>query len=123
MDVRTRTTIQEFRRDTKLRSVLVNDLETGNVTEEHPGAVFVFIGLKPHTQFLKGTLDLNSMGFIVTDKSLETTVSGVFAAGDVRAGSTKQVASAVGEGPTVALMIRQYLEEHGMEAKASKWVS
>ena len=120
MDVRTRTTIQEFRGDTKLRSVLVKDLETGKVTEEHPGAVFVFIGLTPHTQFLKGILDLDSMGFIVTGKNLETSVPGVFAAGDVRTGSTKQVASAVGEGATAALMIRQYLEEHGMEAKAGK---
>ena len=66
MDVRARTTILEFRGDTKLRSVLVKDLENGNVTEEHPGAVFVFIGLTPHSQFLKGTLDLDSMGFIVT---------------------------------------------------------
>ena len=51
------------------------------------------------------------MGFITTSMSLETNIEGVFAAGDVRSGSTKQVASAVGEGATAALMIRQFLEK------------
>ena len=113
MDVRTRTTVKEFRGDTKLRSVLVEDLRTGQVTEESPGGVFVFIGLNPNTDFLSGTVETDKQGFIVTGPTLETSVPGVFAAGDVRAGSTKQVASAVGEGATAALMIRNFLEQRG----------
>ena len=110
MEVHTRTTVQEFKGDTQLRSVVVKDMQTGEVREETPGAVFVFIGLDPNTQFLNGAVDMDKQGFIVTGRTLETSMTGVFAAGDVRAGSTKQVASAVGEGATAALMIRQYLE-------------
>lgn len=74
--------------------------------------VFVFIGLVPNTGFLKETsIELDEFGFIKTDKSLETNIPGVFAAGDVRSGATMQIASAVGEGATAALMIRQYLED------------
>jgi thioredoxin reductase (NADPH) len=117
MDVRTRTTVKEFRGDTRLRSVLVEDMRTGQVTEESPGGVFVFIGLDPNTNFLSGAVETDKQGFIVTGPTLETSVPGVFAAGDVRAGSTKQVASAVGEGATAALMIRQYLEQRGDQAR------
>ena len=73
--------------------------------------VFVFIGLDPNTEFLKGVVDLDQWGSINTTMTLETSSEGIFAAGDVRGGSTKQVASAVGEGATAALMIRQYLEK------------
>jgi thioredoxin reductase (NADPH) len=54
---------------------------------------------------------LDQWGFVLTDKTLMTSVPGLFAAGDVRVGSTKQAASAAGEGATAALMIRQYLKE------------
>lgn len=117
MEVRTRTTVKEFRGDTKLRSVLVEDLRTGQVTEESPGGVFVFIGLDPNTGFLNGIVETDKQGFIVTGPTLETSIPGVFAAGDVRAGSTKQVASAVGEGATAALMIRHFLEQRGDQAR------
>jgi thioredoxin reductase (NADPH) len=90
--------------------VVVEDLESGKVSEMNPAAVFIFIGLDPNTAFLKESIDVNEMGFIKTSPTFETSVSGVFATGDVREGSTKQVASAVGEGATVALMVRQYLE-------------
>jgi thioredoxin reductase (NADPH) len=56
---------------------------------------------------------MDEQGFIVTDKTLMTSLPGLFAAGDVRAGSTKQAASAAGEGATAALMIREYLKENG----------
>ena len=117
MELYTRTTVQEFKGDTKLRSVLVKDLRTNEVREETPGAVFVFIGMDPNTQFLNGAVDMDKQGFILTGYTLETSVPGVFAAGDIRAGSTKQVASAVGEGATAALMIRQFLEEQGAQAR------
>jgi thioredoxin reductase (NADPH) len=77
-----------------------------------PAAVFVFIGLKPNTDFLKGTVALTKEGFIDAPE-FATSQKGVFAAGDARAGSTKQVASAVGEGAAAALAVRHYLEEIG----------
>jgi thioredoxin reductase (NADPH) len=107
--VRTRESIQEFRGSRKLESVVVRHLDTGATEELHPAAVFLFIGLQPNTDFLRGSLDLNDAGFIVTSPTLETSLPGVFAAGDARAGSTKQLVSAAGEGATAALMIREYL--------------
>ena len=74
--------------------------------------VFVFVGLKPNTQFLKSSnIKLDEIGFVITDSTkLQTNMEGVFAAGDVRSGATMQIASAVGEGATAALRIREYLE-------------
>ena len=74
--------------------------------------VFIFIGLLPNTTFLKSTdVELDEIGLIRTDENLQTAIPGVFAAGDVRSGATMQIASAVGEGATAALRIREYLEE------------
>lgn len=74
--------------------------------------VFVFIGLLPNTGFLVGsTIELDEIGMIKTDTHLMTSMPGVFASGDVRSGATAQIASAVGEGATAALHIREYLEE------------
>lgn len=74
--------------------------------------VFVFIGLKPNTQFLENSgVELDEVGLIKTDLKLATSIPGVFASGDVRSGATMQIASAVGEGATAALSIREYLEE------------
>ena len=103
MEVILQTTIQEFKGDGHLNSVVVKELK--------PGAVFIFIGLDPNTDFLRGVIDLDQWGFIKTDETLQGNLKGVFAAGDVRAGSTKQVSSAAGEGTTAALMVRHYLEK------------
>jgi thioredoxin reductase (NADPH) len=74
--------------------------------------VFIFAGLKPNTAFLNGSgIELDEIGFIKTDLKLMTNIPGVFASGDVRSGSTMQIASAVGEGATVAHSIREYLQE------------
>jgi thioredoxin reductase (NADPH) len=74
--------------------------------------VFVFVGLSPNTGFLKDTkIELDEIGLIKTDNKLETSIKGVFAAGDVRSGATMQIASATGEGATAALMIREYIDE------------
>ena len=75
--------------------------------------VFIFIGLKPNTAFLKDVaIELDEIGLIKTNEKLETTMPGVFASGDVRSGATMQIASAVGEGATAALSIRNYLENN-----------
>ncbi|HEU5121575.1 MAG TPA: FAD-dependent oxidoreductase [Candidatus Saccharimonadales bacterium] len=74
--------------------------------------IFIFIGLKPNTGFLKGTLiKLDEQGMIQTDQKLMTAMPGVFASGDVRSHATMQIASAVGEGATAALSIREYLDD------------
>jgi thioredoxin reductase (NADPH) len=74
--------------------------------------LFVFVGLKPNTDFLKTSgIELDEIGLIKTDRHLQTNIPGVFASGDVRSGATMQIASAVGEGASAALAIREYLDE------------
>ena len=74
--------------------------------------IFVFIGLVPNTGFVKESgIELDEKGFIKTDKTFETSMKGVYAAGDCRSGSTLQIASAVGEGAVAALMVREFLKE------------
>ena len=103
--------IKEFQvKDRKLAGVVVENRTTGEHQVWHPDGVFVFIGLAPNAGFLPAEIAREKMGFIVTNQTLMTTMPGVFAAGDVRAGSTKQAASAAGEGATAALMIREYLK-------------
>jgi len=118
MQVLTETTVQEFRGNGSLESIVVEDLATGKTREMRPGAVFVFIGLLPNTDFLRDVIDLDQYGFIITQSNLETSLPGVFAAGDCRVGSTKQVVSAMGEGATAALMVREHLERQGDAARS-----
>ena len=111
IEVRTNTTVQEFKGDGKLSGVVVKNLKTDEVEELHPAATFIFIGLDPNTSFLKDSIELDQWGFVQTSQQFETSVPGIYAAGDVRGGSTKQITGAVGEGTTAAMMIRHYLEK------------
>ncbi|HET7629761.1 MAG TPA: FAD-dependent oxidoreductase [Candidatus Saccharimonadales bacterium] len=73
--------------------------------------IFVFVGLSPNTEFLDGSgVKLDELGLVKTDSKLQTSVRGVFAAGDVRSGATMQIASAAGEGATAALNMREFIE-------------
>lgn len=114
MEVELQRGVKEFRKKEdgsgKLGAVLVEDLVSGAIEEHHPAGVFVFIGLDPNTDFLVGTVDLDERGFVATDPTFMSSMAGVFAAGDVRDRSTKQLASAVGEGAAVAIQIRGYLD-------------
>ncbi|MCI0768927.1 MAG: FAD-dependent oxidoreductase [Chloroflexi bacterium] len=110
IEVLTNTTVDAFEGDDRLRTVVLRDVKTGETRRVHPAGAFIFIGLDPNTAFLKGFVDLDDWGYIKSEPDLATNVPGVYAAGDARLGSTKQVASATGEGATAALMVRHYLE-------------
>jgi thioredoxin reductase (NADPH) len=120
IEVLTSTTPVEFRGDTRLRSVVVADGETGEERELTPDGVFVFIGLSPNSELVRDLVAVDPLGFIQTDMGLQTSMAGVFAAGDVRAGSTKQAASAAGEGAAAALAIRRYLETAGLHEQPGR---
>jgi thioredoxin reductase (NADPH) len=109
MDVVCNVETVGLRGDGHLETVVMRDTKTGDETERHPAAMFVFIGLSPNTELVKGLVSLDKRGFVETDAGLQTDVAGVFAAGDCRAGSTKQAASAAGEGAAAAIAIRRYL--------------
>lgn len=108
------TTTDEILGDGKLvNEVVGTDKKTGKQVEFEADGVFVFIGLKPTTNFLESSgVERNEFGFVKTDPSLMTNIDGIFAAGDVRDGATMQIASATGEGATAALKIREYLHHN-----------
>lgn len=115
MSVVTNHAVKEFKvgDDKQLAGVVVEDRETGQHHEWSPDGVFVFIGLSPNVDFLPEEIRRDQWSFVETDRTLMTSMEGVFAGGDVRAGSTKQAAAATGEGATAALMIREYLQDIG----------
>ncbi len=110
--LRYNTEVVALEGESKLSGIKVRDRKTQAEETLHPAGVFVFIGLSPNSGWLPDAIKRDKAGFVVTSNSLETSVPGIFAAGDVRLGSTKQAASAAGEGAAVALMIREYLNQH-----------
>jgi thioredoxin reductase (NADPH) len=129
IDVRTNTSVIEVKGDDRLTSLVLENSLTGETTEEPAAALFVFIGATAHTDMLKDIVERNEQGFIITGQDLirngkiaggwksdrqpflhETSVPGIFAVGDVRNGSVKRVASAVGEGAIAVSMVHQYLK-------------
>jgi thioredoxin reductase (NADPH) len=122
------TEVREVRGDQILKAVVAENNQTGKRHTIETRALFVFIGADPNTEWLTGTLALDAHGFIATGHAalvrsagedrrtpirhpllLETSVPGVFAAGDVRSGSVKRVASAVGEGAMAIHQVNDYL--------------
>jgi thioredoxin reductase (NADPH) len=103
--------VQEIKGDQVVRSVLVKNVKTGEVKEFGTEGVFLFVGLIPRTQFLKGLINMDEEGYILTDDKCETSIKGIFAAGDCRKKLLRQIATAVGEGATAAFAAEKYLEE------------
>lgn len=129
IDVRVNTQVMEVKGDDRLCSVVLYNSERDETTEEDAAALFVFIGATAYTDMLEGVVERNEKGFLRTGSDLmvgdtigggwklkrqpfmlETNVPGIFAVGDVRDGSVKRVASAVGEGAIAVSMIHQYLK-------------
>lgn len=122
VQVKYNTVVESFDgQESKLKSIKTRNTVTNETEELHPAAAFVFIGQQPNTEFAKGYLELDPGGFILTGHDLrhlkkmdalpfETSIPGIFAAGDARHGSVKQVASAVGEGAAASISIREFLK-------------
>jgi thioredoxin reductase (NADPH) len=125
IDVLLHTEVLALKGEGALDAVVVNDIETGERREIAAKAVFVFIGADPHTGWLGDVVALDEDGFVLTGAEavpsasderdcrrsmLQTSLPGVFAAGDVRSGSIKRVASAVGEGSMAVRLVHEYLE-------------
>ncbi len=94
----------------QLTGVELENLLTKERSTHNAKGAFVFIGLDPNTEWLGGSVKLDERKFVATDQMFNTSARGVFAAGDVRSGSTKQLASAVGEGAAAAIQIRYFLD-------------
>ena len=129
IDVQLGTEVVEVHGSNQLEAITIRDRETGETRREPTPATFVFIGAQPHTKMLGDLVELSSAGFILTGPDLflngkravgwklkrdpylmETSVPGIFAAGDVRHGVIRRVASAVGQGSTAISFVHEYLK-------------
>jgi thioredoxin reductase (NADPH) len=129
IDVRLHTEIVDGDGDRVLRRIVLSDLQDGTRETAELDALFLLIGAEPHTEWLAGAVECDERGFVLTGADLtarrdsgsapgrlETSMPGVFAVGDVRAGSVKRVASAVGEGSVVIQYVHEYLGASGPAA-------
>ncbi|MCW2845384.1 MAG: Thioredoxin reductase [Nocardioides sp.] len=111
--------VYELRGDLALEEVIVHDLSTDERRPLSATALIVLIGSEPHTRWLEGAIALDDRGFVLTGAGhggammFETAIAGVFAVGDVRSGSVKRVASAVGEGAMAVRLVYEYLVRAG----------
>jgi thioredoxin reductase (NADPH) len=103
--------VQEIKGDSVVRAVVVKNVKTGEVKEVETEGAFLFIGLMPRTQFLKELVQLDESGYIVTNENCETSIKGIFAAGDCRKKLLRQISTSVGDGATAAFAAEKYLEE------------
>jgi thioredoxin reductase (NADPH) len=133
IDLLANTEVRELLGEDRLEGVVVGDNRSGARRAIKVRALFAFIGAKANTGWLKGTVELDERGFVLTGRELdgsafdedpwrelsrepfllETSLPGIFAAGDVRSGSTKRCATAVGEGAMAVRLVHQYLADAG----------
>ena len=103
--------VQEIKGDSVVRSVVVKNVKSGEVKEVQTEGAFLFIGLMPRTQFLKELVQMDESGYIVTNENCETSIKGIFTAGDCRKKLLRQISTSVGDGATAAFAAEKYLEE------------
>jgi len=104
------TVVERISGEKSVTGVELKNVKTLQKSDLKVAGVFLYVGWKPHTEFLKGIVSLDEQGFIVTDSQMATSASGLFAAGDVRQKLLRQITTAVGDGATAAFAAERYLE-------------
>ena len=105
------TVVDEIIGDNKVSCLSLRNVKTNDITKLDVAGVFVAIGLEPNSQYFADIVELDKAGLIKTDEMMATSAPGIFAVGDIRKNSPRQVASAVGDGATAALSTFRYLRE------------
>lgn len=95
--------VEKFEGDKKLRFVVVRNLKTGDTTKLEIDGVFIAIGLSPNSDLVKNIVETDEQGYIITNEWMETSVSGIYAIGDVRKKNARQIITAVADGAVAAI--------------------
>jgi thioredoxin reductase (NADPH) len=103
------TVVEEIKGNNKVSELVVRNVKTGEKSRITVDGVFVYVGQIPNTGFLKGQLPLDKEGYIITDDRMGTRIKGVYAAGDIRRNSPRQVITAAGDGATAAISAEKFL--------------
>jgi thioredoxin reductase (NADPH) len=104
------TAVQKVIGKDKVEGVRLKNLKSGAETDFRTDGLFVFVGHDPNSKLVRGLVDMNDHGYVLTQESLLTSVPGIFAAGEIRQGAVKQLVTACGEGCEAALSAQAYLE-------------
>ena len=104
--------VKEIKGENRVESVVIENVKTGQVTEQAFGGVFIYVGLDPVSDFVQELQIRDQAGWIVTDDHMKTSVAGVFAVGDVRQKDLRQVTTAVGDGAIAGQEAYKYIIEH-----------
>jgi thioredoxin reductase (NADPH) len=103
------TVVEEIIGDNKITCLSLRDVKTGEITKLEVAGVFVAIGLEPNSQCFSNIVEIDEAGLIKTDELMATSALGIFAIGDIRKNSSRQVAGAVGDGAAAAISAFKYL--------------
>ncbi len=103
--------VEEIYGDGIVEGVKLKNVKTGDITDFRTDGVFIFVGIKPISEFAKGIVHMNEKGYIIADEAMRTSVEGIFAAGDVRVKSLRQVITAAADGAIAAISAEKYIEE------------
>jgi len=103
--------VEEIEGRDSVKRIRLRQVKTGEKSALDVAGVFISVGIKPNTAYLKGTLALDAAGFIITNERMETEIPGIFAAGDVRYHSARQAITAAGDGATAAIYAEKLISE------------
>ena len=106
-----KSVVTEIKGENTVTGVILKNLKTGKIQELETDGVFIYVGMVPETGFLKGKVEMDERGYLSCNGLMETSVSGVYAAGDVRTKYLRQVSTAVGDGATAAVAAERYIAE------------
>ncbi len=107
--------VKKIEGEESVKSVQIRNVKTNEESSLNVQGVFIYVGYNPNIGFIKNTVKLNESRYIISDGNMSTSVPGIFTAGDVRAGSQKQIAVAVGDGATAGISAGKYIEENFKE--------
>jgi thioredoxin reductase (NADPH) len=106
------TVVDQIEGNEKVRNLKLRNVQTGEQSTLDVSGIFVAIGFRPCTEYLKSTLPLDDAGHIIVNEKMETSIPGVFAAGDIRSNSIRQVIAAAGDGAVAAVSAERFAAEH-----------
>jgi len=105
------TVAEAIEGENSVRRIKLRQVKTGKKSSLEIAGVFISVGLKPNTDYLKGVLPLDDGGYVITNDTMETEIPGIFAAGDIRRNSARQAITAAGDGATAAFYAQKFLTQ------------
>ena len=103
------TVVKNIKGETKIEAITIYNNKSTQESQLELNGLFIYVGAIPNTNFIKGLIKLDDEGYILTNENLETNIPGIFAAGDVRKKSLRQISTSVGDGALAAIMAERYL--------------